>query len=56
MARKDAELTTALERLKEVHKNDPFKTGTEEDILVNSMTLALLLLETKDRHYKSQDS
>ena len=55
-AESDAEITTALERLKNIQEDDPFKTGTEEDILVNSMTLALLFLETIDRHHKSQDS
>lgn len=46
----DSEFTEALERLKVVQKNNPFKTGTEEDAFVNSMMVALLLLETKDRH------
>ena len=54
-AEKDAEFTTALGRLKEVQENDPFKTGMEEDFFVNSMTIALLLLETRDRRYKSQN-
>jgi len=48
----DSEFTTALERLKDVQKDDPFKTGTEEDYFVNSMMIALLLMETRDRHYK----
>ena len=47
---RDSEFTTALERLIEIQKNDPFKTGTEENTYVNSMMIALLLLETKDRH------
>src|SRR5215207_2021017 len=41
----DAEFTTALGRLKDVQKNDPLKTGTEEDYFVNSMMIALLLME-----------
>lgn len=49
----DAEFTTALERLLEAQKNDPLKTGTEEDTFVNSMMIALLVLETKDRHYEA---
>ena len=49
----DSEFTTALERLKDVQKDDPFKTGTDEDTFVNSMMIAILLLETKDRHHKS---
>jgi hypothetical protein len=49
----DPEFSSTLERLKDVQENDPFKTGTDEDFFVNSMMIALLLLETKDRHYKS---
>ena len=52
----DTEFTTALERLKNVQKNDPFKTGTEEDTFVNSMMIALVLMETRERHNKSQNS
>ena len=52
----DSEFTTALERLKDVQENDPFKTGTEEDTFVNAMMIALVVMETKDRHYKSQNS
>lgn len=51
----DPEFTTALERLINAQKNDPLKTGTEEDTFVNSMMVALLLLETKDRHFKSRN-
>lgn len=51
-AESDTEFTTALGRLKDVQENDPFKTGTEEDYFVNSMMIALLLMETRDRHYK----
>ena len=51
----DAEFTTALGRLKDVQENDPLKTGTEEDYFVNSMMIALLLMETRDRHYKQND-
>ena len=51
----DSEFTTALERLKDVQENDPFKTGTDADSYVNAMMIALLLLETKDRHYKSDN-
>ena len=35
--------------------DEPFKTGTDEDGSVNAMMIALLLLETKDRHYKSHN-
>jgi hypothetical protein len=48
----DAEFTTALERLKDVQENDPLKTGTEEDTFVNAMMIALLVMETRERHYK----
>lgn len=51
-AESDSEFTTAIERLKDVQKDDPFKTGTEEDYFVNSMMIALLLMETRDRHSK----
>jgi transposase-like protein len=51
--RSDSEFTTALERLKDVQINDPFKTGTKEDTYVNAMMIALLLMETRNRHYKS---
>lgn len=52
-AESDVEFTTALGRLKDVQENDPFKTGTEEDYFVNSMMIALLLMETRDRIYKN---
>ena len=48
----DAEFTTALERLKDVQEKDPLKTGTGEDYFVNSMMVALLLMETRHRHYE----
>jgi hypothetical protein len=47
------EFTTALERLKVVQENDPFKTGTEEDTFVNAMMIALLVMETRERHNKT---
>jgi len=52
-AESDTEFTTALRRLKDVQENDPLKTGTEEDYFVNSMMVALLLMETRDRHNKT---
>ena len=52
----DSEFTTALGRLKEIQENDPFKTGGEEDFFVNSMMISLLLFETRDRHYKPNNS
>ena len=50
----DSEFTTALERLKDVQENDPFRTGTDEDTFVNAMMIALLVMETRERHYKSR--
>ena len=47
------ETTELLDSLKDVQKNDPLKTGTEEDYFVNSMMVALLLMETRDRHNKT---
>jgi hypothetical protein len=51
----DTEFTTALGRLNEAQENDPFKTGTEEDTFVNTMMIALVIMETRDRHFKSQN-
>ena len=52
----DAEFTTALGRLKDVQENYPLKTGTEEDYFVNSMMIALLLMETRDRRLKTHNT
>jgi transposase-like protein len=41
----DKEFSQTLERLKTVQENDPFKTGAAEDSRVNSMMIALLLME-----------
>jgi hypothetical protein len=49
----DPEFSGALEILKTIQEEDPFKTGTVEDSQVNAMVITVLLLETKDRHYKS---
>jgi hypothetical protein len=46
----DAEFLEALEIIKQVQKDDPFKTGGPEDSLVNAGIIALLLLETKNRY------
>jgi hypothetical protein len=51
----DVEFTTALEHLNDAQKNDPLKTGTEEDAFVNAIMVGLVLLETKDRYYKSEN-
>ena len=52
----DAEFSADLERLKDVQEKDPFKTGTEEDTFVNAMMIALLVMETRDRHFKPNNS
>jgi|SRR5215207_301630 len=49
----DSEFTTALERLLDIQKNDPLKTGTDEAAFVNPMMVVLLLMETRDRHNKT---
>jgi len=41
-----------LKIIKDAQENDPFKTGTEEDVFVNAMLVALVVMETKDRHFK----
>ena len=51
-AQTDPEFSSALERIKTVQSEDPFKTGTIEDSRVNAMVIAFVLLETRDRHYK----
>ena len=48
----DSEFLEALEIIKEVQEDDPFRIGTEEDSQVNAKIISLLLLETKDRIYK----
>jgi transposase-like protein len=54
--REDQEFSETLERLENVQQNDPFKTTPDKDRRVNSMMIALLLMETRDRHFKSQNS
>lgn len=51
----DSEFSGALERLKNIQRDDPFKTGTELDFIANSMMVVLLLFETRDRHYKAKN-
>ena len=51
----DTEFTIAIERLKDVQENDPLKTGTEEDTFVNAMMIALVVMETRERHYKPRN-
>jgi hypothetical protein len=51
----DTKFSKTLERLKNVQQNDPFKTGTFFDTQVNAMMIGLLLMETRDRHFKSNN-
>jgi len=51
----DAEFSVALERIKTIQNEDPFKTRTFEDSRVNAMVIAFVLLETRDRHYKANN-
>ncbi len=53
--KQDTEFSETLERLKNVQQNDPFRTGTFFDTQVNAMMIGLLLMETRDRHFKSQN-
>src|SRR5258707_2458165 len=42
----DSEFSAALERIKTIQQNDPFKTGSVEDSWVDAMVIAFVLLET----------
>ena len=51
----DSEFSAALERVKTIQNEDPFKTETLEDSRINAMVIAFVLLETRDRHYTLQN-
>ena len=51
----DQQFSESLERLKKVQEEDPFKTGDEMDVQVDAAMIALLLIETRERHHKSQN-
>ena len=51
----DARFSETLEKLKDVQQNDPLKTGTFFDTQVNAMMIGLLLMATRDRHFKPND-
>jgi hypothetical protein len=53
--RTDSELSETLGRLNNVQEEDPFKTGTDEDSQVNAMMIAIVLMETRDRHYNTHN-
>jgi hypothetical protein len=44
-----------LETREEVQEDDRFKRGTEEDTFVKAMMIALVVMETRERHYKSDN-
>jgi len=48
--RTDAELSEALERVKTLQEEDPFKTGTVEDTWIGSLVIAFILTETRGKH------
>ena len=50
--RTDSELSEILGRLSKVQEDDSFKMGTDEDNQVNAMMIAIVLMETRDRHFK----
>ncbi len=54
-AQTDAEFSSSLVRLLAIQKDDPFKTGTEEDAQLSELLVAIVLMETRDRHYKPQN-
>jgi hypothetical protein len=54
--RTDDELTGALDRLKNLQEGDPFESGIPEDAWVGSMTLTLILMEARDRHFKPRNN
>lgn len=47
--REDKDFSQKLDLLKNVQQNDPFKTTPLEDMRVNSMTIALVLIERRDQ-------
>ncbi len=51
----DQEFSDNLEKIQKTPKNDPYKTGAREDIQVNAMMIAINLVMTKNRHYKSNN-
>lgn len=51
----DQEFSDNLETIQKAQKNDPYKTGAREDIQVNAMMIAINLVMTKNRHYKSNN-
>ena len=53
--REDQELSQTFERVKNVQLNDPFKTTPDVDRRVNSMAIAMFLIEQRDRYNNPQN-
>ena len=54
--REDQEYAQTFERVKNVQLSDPFKTTPDEDRRVNSMVIAMVLMEKREQHNKSLNS
>lgn len=54
--REDQEFAATFGRVKHVQQNDPFKTTPDVDRRVNSMAIAMVLIEKRDRHNNPQNS
>ena len=52
-AKNDPEFSQALDRLKTIQEDVPFKTDESKEEQVNQMMVAFVLIETWDRHYGS---
>ena len=53
--RTDSEFSESLERLKSSQEESSFGAGIDTDSYVDAMMIGLLLLETKDRHFKPEN-
>ena len=53
--REDQEFAATFGRVKNVQQNDPFKTTPDVDRRVNSMAIAMVLIEKRDQQHKSSE-
>jgi len=53
--RNDSELSESLGRLNKIQEENFFKTDREDDRQVDAMMIAIVLMEARDRHYKSNE-
>ena len=53
--RGDQEFAATFGRVKNVQQNDPFKTTPDVDRRVNSMAIAMVLIEKRDQQHKSSE-